>query len=359
MLGIGDAPFHSLRGELRQALSEYVHVPRMESYDDLLRATGALTGRHGKVGRLDSLTEHWLELEARLREDFNVVGLHPAQVERLRRKSAMAELFTAAGIPAPALERLASPMQAHAFALAHGFPVIIKPDIGVGAAGAFRVNSVEQLEAALAMPLSDRVIQEFVQGKITSFDGLADRRGEIAFCTSFTYSSGIMEVVANRLDVHYESRRAIPPLLEEYGRRAVAAFGIKERFFHIEFFELPDGSFRALEVNLRPPGGFTTDLMNWSCDTDVYRLWSEVITDAPLEGFTYERKYHAAHVARRHGRRYRRPHRAVVESLGSALLDYRELTPPISVAMGDFIYLVRFRAQEELDEATRLIQEAD
>lgn len=359
VLGIGDAPFHSLRWEQQQSLSEYVHVPRMESYDDLLRAAGALTGRHGKIDRIDSLTEHWLGLEAKLREDFNVAGLRPAQVDRLRRKSAMAEIFKAAGIPAPALERVASPAQVRAFALSHGFPVVIKPDCGVGAAGAFRVGSMDQLEAALSMPLSDMVVQEFVQGRITSFDGLADAGGEIAFCTSFVYSSGVMEIVADQLDAFYASRRAVPAALEEYGRRAVAAFGIKERFFHIEFFELPDGSLRALEVNLRPPGGFTTDLMNWSCDTDVYRLWAGVITGAPLDGFAYERRYHAAHVARRRGRRYRRPHRVVAEALGSALLDYRELGPPISVAMGDAIYLVRFRTAEELEDARRLIQEAD
>lgn len=359
MLGLGDAPFHGLRRELGQALAEYVHVPRMERYDDLLRAAGALTGRHGKIDRIDSLTEHWLPLEAKLREDFNVVGLHPSQVDRLRRKSAMAEVFKAADIPAPSLERITSPDQVRAFATTHGLPVIIKPDTGVGAAGAFRVDTPEQLEAALSMPLSDAVVQKFVQGRITTFDGVADGRGEIAFCTSFFYSNGVMEVVADQLDVHYASRRVIPPKLEEYGRRAVAAFGIKERFFHIEFFELPDGSFHALEVNLRPPGGFTTDLMNWSCDIDVYRLWAEVITGAPLDGFTYERKYHAAHVARRRGRRYRRPHRALAEALGPALLDYRELAPPISTAMGDAIYLVRFQTTEELDEATRLIQEVD
>ena len=359
MLAIGDVPFHELRRELRQALSEYVHVPHMESYDDLHRATGYLIGRHGRIDRIDSLTEHWLPFEARLREDFNVFGLHPSQVARLRSKSAMAEIFKATDVPAPALERASSPDQVRAFAQRRGLPLIIKPDIGVGAAGAFKVGTPTQLEAALAMPLTDMVVQEFVQAKITSFDGLTDSRGEIAFCTSFSYSSGIMEVVSDQLDVYYWSRRAIPPMLEEYGQRTVAAFGLKERFFHIEFFELPDGTFRALEVNLRPPGGFTTDLMNWSCDTDVYRLWAGVVSGAPIEGFAYERRYHAAHISRRRGRRYKRSHHAIVEYLGGAMLEYRELAPPISVAMGDRIYLVRFPQMSHLEQAVRFINEME
>ena len=83
-----------------------------------------------------------------------------------------------------------------------------------------------------------------------------------------------MEVVTERRDISFWSLKQIPEALDALGRKAVAALGLRERWFHLEFFRLPDGSYVALEANLRPPGGFMTDMMNYACDIDVYRLWA-------------------------------------------------------------------------------------
>jgi len=42
----------------------------MHNYDEMLRALGYFTHRYGKIDRIDSLNEYWLETEARLRTDF-------------------------------------------------------------------------------------------------------------------------------------------------------------------------------------------------------------------------------------------------------------------------------------------------
>ena len=77
-LAIGDEPWERLRPELRTAVTEYYRVTDMHRYDELVRGLGFLTFRHGKLDRLDSMSEYWLRTEARLREDFNVPGLRPA-----------------------------------------------------------------------------------------------------------------------------------------------------------------------------------------------------------------------------------------------------------------------------------------
>ena len=358
VLGIGDAPFHDLHPDLRSALTDYVHVPRMEHYPDMLRAVGYLTWRHGRIDRIDSLNEHWLPVDARLREDFNVFGLRPAQTERLRRKSGMAEIFRAAGIPAPDLEPVANPLQVRSFVSRVGLPVVFKPDIGVGAAGAFKVATEAQLEAALALPLDGLVVQRFSPGQITTYDGVTDADGTILFESSLVYGAGTLELLTEALDVAYWTRRDLPPQLSELGRRIVAAFGLRERFFHVELFEQPDGSLSALEVNIRPPGGFTTDMMNWSCDTDVYRLWAAAVTGGVLEGFEYEHRYFCAHLARRRHRPYRLSHDELVRALGPALLVFRELPPPISGVMGEQVYLVRYSELADLEKAVRLVGES-
>lgn len=98
VLGIADEPYDQLRPELKAALTEYYRVSDMHRYDELLRGLGHLTFKHGKLDRLDSMSEYWLETEARLREDFNIWGLKPADMPRMKRKSEMKKVFAREGI---------------------------------------------------------------------------------------------------------------------------------------------------------------------------------------------------------------------------------------------------------------------
>ncbi len=63
------------------------------------------------------------------------------------------------------------------------------------------------------------------------------------------------------------------------------AFDVRERFFHFEFFRQDEtGDLLALEVNMRPPGGLTTDMFNYACDIDIYNAWASLIAG---KGFPY------------------------------------------------------------------------
>ncbi|MHB8873119.1 MAG: ATP-grasp domain-containing protein [Myxococcaceae bacterium] len=356
MLGVGDTPREALAPELRDALTEYYFAPNLEYYPEAHKALSYLSWRHGKIDRIESLNEHWLALEAKLREDFNVFGPRPEETRLKRSKMGMADFFRSAGVPCPEGALYSSPEQARAFAREHGFPLVLKPDTGVGASRTFKVSTDAELEKALLTPLEGFIIQPFVRGEITSFDGLTDHDGRIVYYTSHVYSGGVMEVVNEGLDIAYWSRREIPAELERLGRKSVEAFGMRERFFHIEFFERGDGRYVALEINLRPPGGFTTDLMNFGSDVDVYRMWAAVLTGDRLPGFTYERKFHVAHVARRWTRTYRLPQEEVIARLGPALLNYSPMPPAFAGAMGDEMYLIRYADYAALREAIGWIQ---
>ncbi|KFA91061.1 ATP-grasp domain-containing protein [Archangium violaceum] len=356
VLGIGDTPYDSLRHELRESLSEYFFTPNLNDYDALLRATGYLTWRHGRIDRIDSLNETWLEVESRLREDFHVPGLLPADITRLRTKMGMHDVFKQAGVAHPSCIPVKDAAGVKAFAQSVGYPLVLKPDVGVGAARTFKVSSDAEVDAALKDPLPNYVAQAFVRGAIVTYDGLVDREGNIIFRLSHEYSDGVMEVVLEQRDISFWSLKEIPPALEALGRRAVAALGLRERWFHLEFFRLSDGSYVALEANLRPPGGFMTDQMNYACDMDVYRLWARVLTGDDLRDFRYTPKYHVCHVARRASRRYRYSHAELVAKLGDALLLHRELPAVYHNAMGNEMYLTRHERLDAMHDAVRLIQ---
>jgi hypothetical protein len=340
VLGLGDVPWASLPAALQPALDDYAHVPDLDDAGAAEQTARSLVARHGTVDRVDSLNEHWLPLEARLREALGAWGPRSKEVAGWRSKTAQREALRNAGVACTEGVPVRDAASVRSFVARHGLPVVIKPDIGVGAARTFRVSTDEELERALQEPLAGFVVERWEAGALTSYDGLVDREGRIVFELSHVFSGGVMEVVNERRTPWYYTRRDLPESLARAGRQAVAALGLRERFFHVELFEQASGV-RVLEVNVRPPGGFTTDLMNWACDTDVYRLWARALTGADLAGFAYERRWHAAHVGRRRETRYRLDHGQLVAELGGALMDHRTLPPLLARAMGDDVYLLR------------------
>lgn len=357
VLAVGDMPESDLPPDARQALERYVFEPGMGEYEVLLGIVKSLIAEHGRIDCVESNGEHWLEVEGRLRDDLGIEGLTAREVGRLRSKLAMAVVFEKAGVPCPPGIRCSSSEAVRDFAVKHGFPLVFKPDSGSGANFTFRVSTQVELEAALLLTLDGHVVQPFIDGVIVTFDGLVDRAGGVVFCTSHVYDRGIMELRAGALDGFYYSLRSIPPALEQVGRRALAAFALRQRFFHLEFFARPDGSYVALEMNVRPPGGFTTDMMNYACDFNVYSLWAAVMLGDSLEDFSYERKFHTAHAGRRHERAYQHSPEALLRQLGDTLVLVNPIPAAFAVTMGNTMYLLRHRRLEPLLDAIRTVQQ--
>ena len=298
-------------------MTEYYRVPDMHRYDDLVRGMGYLTFRHGKIDRLDSMSEYWLSTEARLREDFNVFGLRPADLAVIQRKTGMKGLFAKAGVPAA---------PAHLVRDAGGGPRLRGPGrdtrsspsrtSGVGASRTWKLETQGRSGRLPggASRRSTTSLEGFVEGDIVTYDGLADRDGHVVFDASLRYSRGIMEVVNEDTDVWYHAARDIEPDLADAGRRLVDAFDIRERFFHIEFFRRPDGSLLALEVNVRPPGGMTVDMWNYQNDADLYRAWADLLVHGNVAQ-RFERPCFVAYVGRKDRFRYALPLEEVLVAL--------------------------------------------
>jgi hypothetical protein len=356
-LGIGDEPYERLAPDLRAALTEYYFVPDMHDYDALLRACGYYTHRYGRIARFDSLNEYWLETEARVRDDFNISGPRSAGIEFSRRKSKMKERFRAAGVKVARGRIVKTPGEARALIRKTGYPVVAKPDAGVGARDTFRVDSETGLEAFFRdKPDVDYLVEEFVTGTIHSFDGLADGDGNPLFFTAHVFSQGIMETVNEQRHLFYYSLREVPAALEQAGRSCLAAFGVRERFFHIEFFLTPAGDYVALEVNLRPPGGFTTDMFNYGADIDVYRAWAELLVHNRSE-LVYSRPHHCCYASRKSGHPYRHSHEEVMARHGRLILQVESVPGIFSSALGDIGYIFRSPDLDQIREVVQFIHE--
>ena len=204
VLGLADENYDSLRPELKSALTEYYRVNDMHSYDDLLRALGYFTHRYGKLDRLDSHNEYWLETEAGLRTDFNIFGMRLDDIQRVKRKSVMKEVFTKAGIKVARGRVVGNLSDALDLVKETGYPLVAKPDVGVGAAATYKIQDEAELERFFVEKLPfDYLLEEYIRGDIETFDGLTDIDGNPVFLNSLVYSAGIMETVLADDHVYY------------------------------------------------------------------------------------------------------------------------------------------------------------
>ena len=168
-------------------------------------------------------------------------------MDRIKRKSAMKEVFAARGRPRGA--RPGAPAgtprpDARRFVEEVGYPFIAKPDVGVGAARTYLIGNDADLDAFLGdRPPIDYILEEYLEGQLLSYDGLVDRDGEIVYTSSLVYGIPVLDSVRGA-DMHYWIDREIAPDLDEVGRRIVAAYDLRERPFHFEFFRMPDGAAR-------------------------------------------------------------------------------------------------------------------
>jgi hypothetical protein len=358
VLGLGDEYYDALRPELKWALSEYYRVNDMHNYDDLLRALGYFTYKHGRIDRLDSHSEYWLETESRLRTDFNVPGLRGDQIDRAKRKSLMRETYLKAGVKVARGGIVRSMEDALKLVKQTGYPLVAKPDIGVGAAETYKIQNEGELGLFFKnKPLVDYVFEEFVRGQILTFDGLTDREGTPVFTNSMVYSKGIMETVLEDDLVYYYTLRDIPADLYDLGCRVLEAFDVRERFFHFEFFRQEGtGDLLALEVNLRPPGGLTTDMFNYACDFDIYNGWASIIAGKGFPYPDYSHEYYCCYASRKNNRLYQHNEQEILFTFGECVRHHETISGIFSRALGDYGYIVRSPDLEEIIKMAEYIQ---
>jgi biotin carboxylase len=356
VLGIADVPWEHLRPELQGALNDYYRVDDLGNYDQVFRALGFFIHRHGRIDRIDSLNEHWLEMEASLRTDFNIPGIDMRAIAAVKRKSLMKKRFIAAGLVPARGEVCRSPQALRKFIKSVGYPVVAKPDVGVGAAKTYKLNNADELAHYEADKLPvDYIVEEFVRGELITYDGLVDRSGEVVFDSTFTYSTGVMEAVNESLDLFYSIQRTIPDDVRECGRAMARAFDLRERPFHFEIFRTADGELIPLEVNMRPPGGWTVDMFNFANDFDLYREWANVLVHGRFEA-TITRPYNVVYASRRDFRNYAMSHGDVMREFGHLIVYQGRMEKVIATAMGDTGYIMRAPELEPLIDAAMRIQ---
>ena len=359
VLGIGDEPYDELSGSLKASLTEYYKFGIMENYDEMVRAVGFFTFKYGRIDWLESNNEYWLETDAALRTDFNIVtGQKTSDMEKIKHKSAMKAYYQVAGIPVARYHLVDTLENGLKFVEKVGYPVVVKPDNGVGAAATYKLENEEQLRAFYAGGWATQyIMEEFIEGEICSYDSIINSDGVPLLETGNITPVSIMDLVNEKGDTFFYIVKELAPDVRAAGRACVSAFGVRSRCTHLEFFRLTKdhpalgkkGTIVGLEVNMRPSGGFTPEMINYACSTNFYRDWADMVCFDRLTLPDYPKKYFAAHYGRRKEHSYRYSHEEIMSRWGENVMESGALDPALATAMGDIFYIARFETEEEMN----------
>ena len=363
VLGVGDCPYDNLTRELKDSLDEYYKVDSLENYDSVYRAVAFFIHKYGRIDWLESNNEYWLERDARLREDFNIAaGFRPADMPFVKCKSRMKQRYALAGIPTARYHMVDDFDGCAAFAREVGWPVIVKPDNGVGAVSTYRLQSEDDLREFLRIKDdAEYIMEEFIDGTVNSYDAIVNSRGEPLFETGNVTPQSLMDVVNENGNSCFYIRNALPEDMRARGRAALKAFGVKSRFVHFEFFRLncdqPMGKkddVVALEVNMRPSGGISPSMMNYANGTDVYKIWADMIAfDATQKG--REASQYCVFAGRRDARSYVMSREDVLREYAPCIREEGRVDAALAADMGDYMFLACFDTLEEVDAYLRRV----
>ena len=362
VLGIGDCPYNELTTEQRDSMHEYYKVSSLENYDEVFRAVAFFTFKYGKIDWLESNNEYWLERDARLRTEFHITsGFQEEDMVRTRYKSGMKAFYAKAGIPTARYHLVKDFAASKEFANQVGYPVVVKPDNGVGANATYKLKSDAELEYFFATKDNSvqYIMEEFVNGEVRTYDAIINSKGEPIFESGNVTCDSLMDVVNEAKDSIFYIVKELPEVMKQLGRRTVKAFGVKSRFVHFEYFVLKDdqeglgkkGDIFGLEVNMRPPGGYAPELANFANSVDVYKIWADMIaydsTLVPMNG----QHYFCGFCGRRDGRNYKMNHEDIMREYGHKMKLAGRTPDALAGAMANQMYVANYDTEEEMMDA--------
>lgn len=358
VLGISDMSYEQLPEKLKGILSEYYKVENLENYEEVLKAVGFFTFKYGKIDWIESNNEYWLELDAALRTDFHVTtGFQVNEMEHVKKKSAMKICYEKAGIKTAPCHKVSTLSEGRKFIRSVSYPVIVKPDNGVGANDTYRIENDQELVKFYQKKGKIKYIMEpFVDGEICSYDAIVNSKSEPLLETGNITPISIMDAVNQQDDVWFYIVPKLQKDIQEAGRKCLKAFGVKSRFVHLEFFRLKRdqegigkrGDLVGLEVNMRPSGGYTPDMIDYSMDTDVYQCWADMVVYDELRTIVPKERFYCVYIGRRWKKQYMHDDKDIWRMYGNQIKMADCLPAILAHAMGDYMCIARFQKKEEM-----------
>ncbi|AKU14946.1 ATP-grasp domain-containing protein [Luteipulveratus mongoliensis] len=282
VFAVGETPWDWLDDELRGWIHHYEQVESVTDVDQLRAVVEHFQGMTW-IDALEATIESHTLPAAIVREATGIPGTSVHTTWLCRDKPSMKDALRAAGVPTAASIAAHNLDDVRDFVDAIGYPVVLKPRDGAGAAATTKVSSYADLSAAVDSlgSVSSIAVEEFVEGHEGFYDTVSVG-GDTALDFVSHYYPNVLEAMRSRwISPQYISTNQIDsaPFYEELrsmGARVHEALGIGTSATHMEWFYGPKG-LRFSEIGARPPGVGCWDLYGVGNDIDVYRAWADAI----------------------------------------------------------------------------------
>ena len=365
VLGIGDAPYESLPQHTIDSVTEYYKVGSLENFYEVEEACRFFNQKYGKLDWIESQNEYWLETEATLRKIFDVnSGTKIDDMAPMKYKSKMKDVYKSCNIPVARYILISTYENAINFTREVGYPVVVKPDNGVGASSTYKLENDDELSYFFATKDNNTtyIMEEFINGHVETFDGITDSNKNVLISASHVMLHSIMDTVNTCSDTAFYFQPFEGKDIEFIGKKVVKAFDTRSRYFHFEFFRLEEdkeglgkkGDLVGLEVNMRAPGAYIPDMINYAYDVDTYALWSDVLIYDKIF-VDVNRKYVVGYASRRNGIDYTYSYEEIKDKYKDKIKIDTEVPEALAAAMGNHVFIFRTEKEEELIEMIRFI----
>lgn len=365
VLGIGDANYDDLTDDLKGSLNEYYKVSSLENYEEVYKAVAFFSYKYGRVNWLESNNEYWLERDSKLRDDFNInSGFHFKDMNDIKYKSKMKANYIKAGIKVARYHMVDDIEGCKDFIKEVNYPVVVKPDNGVGASDTHKIKNEDDLIKFFNNKLDvTYIMEEFISGIVETYDAIVDSNGDPIFENGNVTLANLMETVSENGNCAFYERSILPADLLKAGRACVKAFGVKSRMIHFEFFRLLEDQhigkkdeIVALEVNMRPSGGISPTMMNWANGTDVYKIWADMIAFNSTNKKAEYKKV-CVFASRRDGHNFKLSNDEVREKYASVLRQEGRVEEALSGAMANYMFIANFKSEQEAKDFVKIVLE--
>jgi formate-dependent phosphoribosylglycinamide formyltransferase (GAR transformylase) len=283
-------PEEAIPAELRPRIAGHYRVIDVLDGALLTQAVRAIGSSIGRVDRLTGVLEQLQLPLAVVRDALGIEGLTRVIARNFRDKDRMKEVLRAHGVPTARSTLARSPVEVKLFIDQVGYPVIVKPQAGLGTRATHRIEDDRDL-AALTPPTPAQPVQveEFVRAREHTCETVTIR-GVPVWRSGTRYFPSPLEVLETSwvqycvllpredddptwTQFHPINTAALAAL---FGDQAGTAAGTA--LTHMEWFLREDGTCLVNEVGARPPGVQIMPLMSLAHETDLFADWARLMT---------------------------------------------------------------------------------
>ena len=290
---ISSDPGESIPKSLRKHIAAHYRIANTLDSAQLIDAGRRIAAVEGRIDRLTAALEQLQMPMAETRDALRIEGMGAAVAQAFRDKDHMKKILRAHRVPVAKSALVRSVAALERFVGETGFPVILKPQAGVGAKSTWRIESADDLRALAkkgVVPSAERPLQveEFVRAREHTCETVTVR-GKPVWFSGTRYFPSPLEV----LETPWVQYCVMLPREEDdptwtrfhpintaalaalFGDEAKTASG--SAITHMEWFLREDGSALVNEVGARPPGVMIMPLMSIANEANMIAKWAELI----------------------------------------------------------------------------------